>query len=87
MIDNCVIDSNDCKMTTIAMLERCECDYKSARANILKQLDDISERYYKNIDIPPEVLKKITSLNQDVLKVENIISDIESAIRVIETEI
>ena len=87
MIGNCVIDSNDCKMTTIAMLERCECDYKSARVNILKQLDDISERYYKNIDIPPEVLKKITSLNQDVLKVENIISDIESAIRVIETEI
>lgn len=76
-----------CKMTTIDMLERCKSDYQHAHDKLLIQLDDISERYYKTTEIPPEVVKKITNMNKDVLEIEKIIDDILSAIKVIDVEL
>jgi predicted nucleic acid-binding Zn-ribbon protein len=75
------------KMTTIDMLTKRKDDYQRAHDKLLNQLDDISERYYKNTEIPPEVVKKITAMNKDVLEVEKIIDNITAAIGVIETEL
>lgn len=75
------------KMNTIDMLTSRKASYQNAHDKLLKQLDDISERYYKNTEIPPEVVKKITDMNKDVLEVEKIIDNIAAAICVIETEL
>ena len=75
------------KMKTIDMLTTRKADYQYVHDKLLKQLDDISERYYKNTEIPPEVVKKITDMNKDVLEVEKIIDNITAAIAVIETEL
>ena len=75
------------KMKTIDMLTTRKADYQNTHDKLLKQLDDISERYYKNTEIPPEVVKKITDMNKDVLEVEKIIDNITAAIGVIETEL
>ena len=75
------------KMTTIDMLTSRKDDYQRAHERLLKQLDDISERYYKNTEIPPEVVKKITDMNKDVLEVEKIIDNINIALKVIKEEL
>ena len=75
------------KMKTIDMLTTRKAYYQRGHDKLLKQLDDISEKYYKNTEIPPEVVKKITDMNKDVLEVEKIIDNITAAIGVIETEL
>ena len=75
------------KMTTIDMLKHRKNDYQVVHDKLIGQLDDMSERYYKNVEIPPEVVKKITDMNKEVLKIEKNIDDIDTALNVIECEL
>jgi len=75
------------KMTTIDMLKHRRNDYQCVHDKLLKQLDDMSERYYKNVEVPPEVVKKITDMNKQVLEIEKNIDDINTALKVVEEEL
>lgn len=81
-------DNKYCKMTTIDMLKKSKTCYEVAHAKLQTQLDIITSKHYtSSIDIPPDVCEKITNLNIDIQRIEDVIDSITQAISVIEVEI
>lgn len=75
-----------CRMTTIEMLERSQSCYEVTLERLQKQLEDITNKYYNDVDVPVEIAAKISNINSDIVEVEEIIKNIGIAISTIETE-
>lgn len=70
------------------MLERSRTCYEAALVKLRNQLDSITNKYYNSgIEVPPDVCEKITKLNTDIARIEEVIESITTAILVINTEI
>ena len=73
-----------CLMTTIEMLEKQKNNYSNILSSLESKVENISNQYYNSIEIPEEVIKSTAQINKDILKVNDIIDNIDTAINTID---